>query len=252
LGANGGGHYAGVETLLFWNEQEYTSYRKFVQAQAPKLKGETDDCADLSLRLIVEFAASKGLPLTFTSTVGVRFVSKAARVRLLSFKHETWSSEGEYLKSVQAHTGDKALWNWNTVRNEKGPEPGDLLLKPDHAALIFATYPPGQPHPKAADRTVPDYPGGKMAASQLDTLEYFRDIPGRAPGAFSAGIAHFDYLNHRGEGHPPKQKAELIYYAAGDDTELAGFEFRKFNWFVFWNWPGWDGSGDPPRWLRSA
>jgi hypothetical protein len=46
---------------------------------ATNYEGDTRDCADLSVLLIIEFAAESGLPLTFYDNAGVRYISKAER-----------------------------------------------------------------------------------------------------------------------------------------------------------------------------
>jgi hypothetical protein len=205
----------------------YAEYRKYVQDNAPKLKGHTDDCVDLSMRLIVEFAASKGLPLISKDNFQVQYILKGYRQTPAAegFHHNyTWNTKDEYLKAIQKRIDAASLWTWNTEKIYPGPEPGDLLLKSDHAAIVFATHQPGQRHPKAGDHSVLDYPGGTIAASQLNVLEYFRHPHERKPGPW-APIRHFDYLNHRGDSG--KQKAELIYYASVSEPDLSSFEFRK-------------------------
>ena len=106
----------------------------------------------------------------------------------------------------------KALLSWNTVVSTSGPEPGDLMLKGDHAALVYAVYQPGSRHARAQDAQVPVFPGAQQAAMQPTTLEYFRDADGQMVGPVTP-VRRFDYLNHRGEGG--KQAAELIYFDAG-------------------------------------
>ena len=61
-----------------WNDGYYDAYRKYVKFNAPAMKGRLEDCADLSMLLIVEFAALYGLPLTFTDNREVIYSSRAA------------------------------------------------------------------------------------------------------------------------------------------------------------------------------
>jgi hypothetical protein len=61
-----------------WNGTFYDDYRKYVRFGASAMKGRLEDCADLSMLLIVEFAAMQGLPLTFTDNREVRYSSRAA------------------------------------------------------------------------------------------------------------------------------------------------------------------------------
>jgi hypothetical protein len=107
----------------------------------------------------------------------------------------------------------------------------------DHTALVYEVYPPGVPHPKAADNSVPVFPGRDQARKELSQTEYFREV------ATTASI-HLDYLNHRGEG---KEKAELIYFADAAAMVQDGFRFRMYKRGVMDNWVDWGGEGDPPR-----
>ena len=219
----------------YWTPQVYGNYRRYVQANAPRLKGRTQDCADLSIYLIVEFAAPNGLPLTFVDNANVRIISKGSitvsgcrcRVEVEAFQLEVGLLPG----------GDHAHQREGTVvveyrRQYGGPEPGDLMLKGDHAALVYAVYQPGSRHARAQDTQVPVFPGAQQAAIQPTTQEYFRDADGQMVGPVTP-VRRFDYLNHRGEGG--KQAAELIYFAPVNDPGFSGFQFRKFNSLVLDN-----------------
>ena len=81
-----------------------------------------------------------------------------------------------------------------------------------------------------------------MAAKQLTQTEYFR-----ADHSSIKPTVHFDYLNHRGEGTPIKQAAELIYFADAPQMQMDGFQFRRYKAAVMDNWTDWNGQGDPPR-----
>ena len=59
-------------------------YRKYVEVTVPNagygvFEGAHEDCADLSIRLLIDFAASQGLPFTFRDVSGWRYISKAER-----------------------------------------------------------------------------------------------------------------------------------------------------------------------------
>jgi hypothetical protein len=61
----------------FWTDHLYDAlYRKYVMDNAAKYEGYTEDCADLSLFLLIDFAAENGLPLTFYDNAGVRYISR--------------------------------------------------------------------------------------------------------------------------------------------------------------------------------
>jgi hypothetical protein len=122
------------------------------------------------------------------------------------------------------------------------------MIKQDHAALVFRVWPSGLPHPNASQcgtkGGIPMFPGPTQAAMQLNQTRYFREQP---MGPVQSKWPHIDYLNHRGEGQPKKQKAELMYFADVQDMRSAGFQFRGYRKLVRDNWVGWDGSGDPPQ-----
>jgi hypothetical protein len=228
-----------------WSPSTYRIYRRTVARTASSYKGRTEDCADLSTGLIVDFASTNGLSLTFKDNIGRGYCSKASQEwHALPGHRLSWSSKEEYYNAIKRRLDARALWNWNTVRNPHGPEPGDLILKPDHACLVFAVYPPGVRHPKSRDSTIPVFPGAVKAAAQFNVLEYFRDGEGQTIGP-PVSATRFDYLNHRGQGIPVKQKAELIYYASVNDPDFKGFEFRMYNNTVLLNWTRWDGVGEP-------
>jgi len=231
----------------YWGPSTYPEYRKYVAANAPLYRGRRDlDCADMSLTLLVEFAVSKGLPVTLRSDDGTRFISKATRQTPTAYLsvHRTysWSSKDEYLAAVINRLNAKSVFSQNTEVNPRGPEPGDLMCKPDHTALVFKVYPPGLDHPRASDTSIPIFPGPLMAAKQLTQTEYFR-----ADHSSIKPTVQFDYLNHRGEGTPVKQAAELIYFADAPQMQMDGFQFRRYKAAVMDNWTDWNGQGDPPR-----
>jgi hypothetical protein len=221
-----------------WSPRLIKDYRRYVQSEAPSLKGRLEDCADLSMLLIVDFAEIYGLPLTFYGNDAMVYKSSGSGVSLmfdrvpLSFVHigstPQWNSKEEYYLALKQKIGANALWRQNTERNPGGPEPGDLLLGRGHAGLIFAVYYCCQRHPRSFDRSIIVYPGPTIAKTQFNVLEYFRDDDG--PNGPTKTGTRFDYLNHRGGG---KEKAELIYYANAKDPDFDPYEFRIFTPSVF-------------------
>jgi hypothetical protein len=197
----------------------------------------------MSLTLLIDFAAERGLPVTLRNDDGVRFISKGTRQtptnRISVHKTYAWKNKEEFTRAVINRLNASSVFNKNTVVNPRGPEPGDLMCKPDHTALVYKVYPPRLPHPRANDKSVPIFPGAAQAAFQLGQTEYFRDNP-----ALAGPNPHVDYLNHRGEG---KEAAELIYYADAYKMKTGGFQFRMYRPEVMDNWIDWTGEGDPPR-----
>jgi hypothetical protein len=70
-----------------WSDDYYEAYRKYVKANAAAMQGREEDCADLSMLLIVNFAAEQGLPLTFTDNKDIRYSSKESGQIPLSGLH---------------------------------------------------------------------------------------------------------------------------------------------------------------------
>jgi hypothetical protein len=248
-----------------WTNDYYNKYRAYVAKVAPTLagphknsRGEDLDCADLSIRLIIDFAAANGLPLNFLDVSGFIYTSKARwpfGPNDQQRPSQVFANKELFTIFVRQNIQTKSLWNLNTDVNPDGPSAGDLLMRYSegasgmadnhHTALIFAAYAPGVAHPKAKSDT-PSFPGPDEAMSQVRVTEYFMGTvdddfvtKSRAPDAQT----HFDYLNSRGNA---KRNAELVYFANAAQFLKIGFEFRKYSDFVLFDWPNWDGEGRPP------
>jgi hypothetical protein len=215
-----------------WNDCFYRKYRAYVHCQATRLKGRTEDCADLSVSLLVNFASEHGLPVNLRSDLGITYVSKGShQIPEQAYRTLSWSTKEEFYGAVKRRIDASSLYYHNTIVNPRGPEPGDLLLNAGHAALIFAVYAPGVPHPKRG-KGIPAYPGDEEAARQLHQLEYMRETG-------DGKVTHMDYLNHRGAGKPVKQGAELIYFADARKLSLEKrLEFRMYSRQVLKDWDG--------------
>lgn len=229
--------------IKHWDAGAYSKYRRYIRDNAPRWRANYGaDCADLSAALLIHFAAEQGLPLTLKGTDHVRYISKTSRqTPAATFSTKTWASKEEYLQAVMGRLGTEALWHRNTEVNQAGPEPGDLLMgfggSMHHTALVYQVYRPQAPHPQAADRNIPDFPGDEAAIAQVTQTVYFR---GRVPD----GSVRFDYLNFRSRR---KNVAELILFASANEMRAEGLEFRKWKGGVLDNWLDWNGEGDPPR-----
>jgi hypothetical protein len=249
-----------------WNSKAYQAYRDYVMTNAASYKGAHEDCADLSVRLLIRFAAKEGLAVSFGDNAGRRYISKAEgevlpplefgldpRPNLRAIKaavtgRETWNTPQEFTEVVEQRIGAEALWKRNTARNWGGPQAGDLMLTEDHAALVFGVYAPGQWHPKWRDVTIPDFPGDEAAKAQVHQLEYYKGTVSAETGVTSYRRPdddyHFDYLNSRSKH---KRNAELIYFANKRQAVEDGFVFCSYGSTVLDNWFDWDGDGSPPR-----
>ncbi|MBS1795385.1 MAG: hypothetical protein JSS81_16125 [Acidobacteria bacterium] len=248
-----------------WTPGYYADYRKYVKFNAPTMKGRLEDCADLSMALIVDFAAREGLPLTFTDNSDIRYSSWANGQNPASGIHMqydrinvptggvtigpggqpqwmtapveipgvsihfgtnyTWSNKDQFYDAVKNRINAEALFNYNTEASSLGPQSGDLLLSSEHAGLVIDALPAGVPHPKAADMTIASWVDPATALRQVNVLEYFRDNHGNINDE-NRIFVHFDYLNHRGSQKP---KAELIYFRRAVDAVNDGFQFRRYS-----------------------
>jgi hypothetical protein len=248
-----------------WTDGFYKKYRADVSTKAPKLEKRKEDCADLSIKLLIEFAARNGLPVTFKDADGFLYVSKATAPlgpNKMWRPSQQWFSADMYTSVVQSYIQTKALWLYNTLENSSGPEPGDLMMKystnpiihtthDHHTALVFTVYPPLTPHPNA-NLPIPSFPGREKASSQYNVTQYFMGTVDKDNDWITAyrtpdTSIHFDYLNSRGSA---KRNAELIYYANYAQLRAEGFEFRRYAPLVLDNWADWNGEGWPPRGLE--
>jgi hypothetical protein len=256
-----------------WRQSVYDRYRLFVRDTAKSLEGDDHDCADLSIMLIVQFAAKHNLCLTFRDGVDGMYISKASGMISgpLGGPYElsddiTWNSQDEYLHVVQKRTSAKDLIFRNTRPNSTGPTAGDLMLRykaadhwyrdnsEGHAALVFYYYDVGVPcedKVKNDERTYPSYPGDDKAKADFQQTKYFRGdvdennvtISRELKPPFDKDL-HFNYLNSRSN---KKRNAELIYFANARQLKEDGFDFYEYNLIVTDNWKNWDGTGVPPR-----
>jgi hypothetical protein len=251
---------AAWEHSRYWNQGAMAQYREYVEAEAPRRKGRTEDCANLSLTLLIDFAAENQLPVTFRDNNLVLYCSKGScQYPDDSVKNRTWRNKDDFMKVISARIGSPNLAiNTFEVKNLQDIWPGDLMwkwnpvTKERHTAIIFNVLQSGRRHPKQLDSTIPDFPGPKVAAQQANVLEYFatqRTLgPVFACSPKSLMEVHIDYLNHRGEGTPKKEKAELIYFRSASELQGEGFEFRRYTGGVngvLDNWERWNGEGTP-------
>lgn len=251
-----------------WNDVFYARYRQYVAQNAPSYQGTKDvDCADLSITLLIDFAAKNFLPVTFRDADGSLLCSKAVGMWRCTQGYPTKAElygppfihPVVFLGVVRKQIQVKSLWYWNTVENPSNFGPGDLMLKyqtklgvittADHAALVFAVYKPGTPHPREGDKTLKSFPGRDNAKQDFNGTEYFMGTPD-VDNDWATSYRkpdknwHFDYLNSRSN---KKRNAELLYFANKTFFEDDGFEFRQYAPRVLDNWDDWDGNGPPPR-----
>ena len=107
-----------------WTEKTYESYRSYVGRMAPSKRGEKDDCADLSLDLMIDFASSNGLPLNFWDASGTVYASMA----LCPFDSdnkprvtETYRIPDQFKLIVKKYIQTKSLYLYNTEKTIRLP-----------------------------------------------------------------------------------------------------------------------------------
>jgi len=235
-----------------WDDRTIHAYRFNVGIVAPNHRGDSEDCADLSMKFLINFAFMNGLGVSLRNQDGWVYSSRSDMAAPYSMNavdsrnnSATWSNRDEFYAAVKRHINVRDLWQLNTTKNPFGPSPGDLLIiykktgifaSRHHAGIVCATFAAGKPHPRAKDTSIPDYPGGDKAMDQKNVTEYFRgttadhdegsELSSRLPDE----NVHFDYLNSRGDA---KRNAELILFANAKDFQGYGFEFRIYSDTVF-------------------
>ncbi|MEA2695759.1 MAG: hypothetical protein QOI66_30 [Myxococcales bacterium] len=81
----------------YWDFRMYQLYRQYVTINAPLFRGRPDlDCADISMNLMIEFAAAKVLPVTVWDNDKVRYISRAARQTPTS----KWANHRNQLQTI--------------------------------------------------------------------------------------------------------------------------------------------------------
>jgi hypothetical protein len=249
-----------------WTDAYYEAYRKYVKFSASSVKGRQEDCADLSMLLIVEFAAREGLPLTFIDNQDIQYSSKYDGQYPESGVHVNYDRvnvptgnvavgpRGEFgweyapveiPKGISLYTGSNYKWKnkdeyYTAVKNRINSK---VLFNKNTEINLFG--------PQSGDLLLSDshaglvidsYPAGvghpkagdTSIESWVDQATALRQVNVLEYFRDNHGVindenrlkVHFDYLNHRGSKKP---KAELIYFRRAEDARSDGFEFRKYN-----------------------
>jgi hypothetical protein len=235
-----------------WNNGLKDAYRNFVRASAPDKWGSKGlDCADLSNSMLIDFAYSHSLPLTFVDNDGKKYSSWAKGEspyrEIGSWRWgKEWSNKEEYWEAVRDRIGTAAMFKRNTEAKRGDIEPGDLMIAYEavstpwgevasthHTALVYRVFKPGEHHPYEKSQGVPDFPGGEEAIKQTHQWEYFRGtIQGSKDGKPIINRAptkdvHINYLNYRSKR---KDRAELIYFA--NARQLTEEDKMQFRWYA--------------------
>jgi hypothetical protein len=224
----------------WWNDRWKKKYRQFVASKAKQYMGRPEDCADLTMLVLIDFAEKNGLFLTFWRNDGCIYISKSCK----------FGNAKSFKDTVFDKVGSHALFNtegksYNTGPNKKIEDvlPGDVYVQEGHARLVVHVAQPdalstGQTRYKKKDGT--QYVGAKKgiwswnkksAEENPDHLEWIYDE--RSTEGY-----RIDYLNHYGSSRP---KAEMQYNRLYSDFPEGGV-FRAWGEDVFRNYENWDGN----------
>jgi hypothetical protein len=194
--------------------------------------GNTDDCANLTMLVLIDFAANNGLPVTFWHGSGCIFVSKSCK----------FSSKKGFIQKVQARIGAADPFGASGKTDNTGPDkkiedvrPGDVYVESSHAALVVGVSPP------AALSGGQQYYGNDDFEAYVDARKgvwtWNDHSPDENPDHLewiynptSTEGYRVDYLNHTGS--EKRKKAEIKYNMLY--TDLSG-KFRFWGNDVFRN-----------------
>ncbi len=228
-----------------WDNAAYQGYRRHVAKRAPELKGRSEDCADLSMLLLIEYASQEGLPVSLQDNDGNRYRSTTnytsyevgGRMGVLfvvtglgGIKNTvSWQNADQFYQAVRQRIGAEALYAKNTTVVSGAPAAGDLMLTETHCALVYKVYAPGERHPQSGNSNIPNFPGSDKAKEQFNVTEYFKGTVDSQSGQTlhrePDNESHFDYLNSRSKH---KRNAELILFANVTQTRSDGFRFCTY------------------------
>jgi RHS repeat-associated protein len=221
----------------WWDDSWKKKYRDYVNMHAQDYLGRTEDCADLSMTLLIDFAAANGLPVTLRVDTGHLIISKSCK----------WSNKDDFLEFVKRKIGSKALFDQNTgpALKEEEIRAGDLIISTHHTALVVKAMKPGESsfgQILSFDETT----GGPVAYQQPFT-QLWDDAAAKAhPGQLqwiynpeSTAGYRVDYLNHTGFWQP---YARMKYNQLDSVLIADGYQFRFWHDIVFSNYKTWTGT----------
>jgi RHS repeat-associated protein len=224
---------AAWEHTQYWTPTLQNQYRQFVFDNYKKYLGRTEDCADLTMLLLLDFASDNGLPITMWHGSECLFVSKSCN----------FSTKEEFVNKVLSDIGSRDLFGTGKTYNS-GPDKsegqilaGDIYVEPDHAALVvFAAWPGGVSlGQQMQNGKIGAKPGvwewdASVAEQNPNQLEWIYN-PSSTDGY------RVDYLNHTGSKN--RKKAEVKYNRR--PSTMPG-KFRFWGDGVFSNYKNWTGT----------
>lgn len=119
------------EVRALWNDKQIQGYRDYVAAEGPKRSGvQRCTCEDLALRLVIEYAAKKNLPLQIVNGAH----SKGLRP-------DRFDSLDAFLEPVLTTTGASDLLNKKMAKYVSGAKVADSaslqLAKPGDLIILY-------------------------------------------------------------------------------------------------------------------
>lgn len=249
----------------WWNDGWKQKYRNFVSQHAKDYVKRPEDCATLTVMLLVDFAAKNGLPVTLRGQGGCLWISKSCQF---------WKGKDDFYQRVtKGGKGQRGVHSYEVFNHNTGPDKkdeailsGDVGTKLGHAFLVVNAMKPGVLS-AGQQRNLPTT--SPAPTSQPTTARRPTSQPTTATAgvitakpwvqkwdevyAYSHPEKHFfiyspsstkevriDYLNHSGVGKRTAV-AEIKYNRLVSELKAAGFHFRFWHRIVFSNYKTWDG-----------
>lgn len=249
-----------------WSDAYYQGYRNYVKSNASKLKGSQEDCADLSMLLIINFAEQEALPLTFTDNQGILYSSNAGGqnpssgmhiqyektdvmlptggITINSFGQPTWAYAPLELPSGIIYSGDNLTW-------KNKDEYYSAIKQRINAEALFNNNTEMNPFgPQSGDLLLSDshaglvidsYPpgvphpkaGDSSIKSWVDPATALQEVNVLEYFRDNHGMINDEnktkvHFDYLNHRGEKKPKAELIYFRRAMDAIADGFEFRKY------------------------
>jgi hypothetical protein len=129
-----------------WAPEDIENFDRYAKTKLYiyKLQGVQDDCADLWVRLLVDYAQQEGLVLTFHEAIEKTEVVPDQPTATFSSSDQEYSSKEEFLKAAQEGTDATSLANWDThLINEDNKISGDVKFvyamdeRVAHTVIVF-------------------------------------------------------------------------------------------------------------------
>jgi len=115
-----------------WSGQDYEGFSNFVDSEIQNIQANKEkfDCADLATTLLIRYASSEGLEVSFTSTDGTQINSSSSSAKTPS----------EFEKLVMSTTNAKSIMN-DMQKSPDVPAPGYMTNNGFHVNIVTSPEP---------------------------------------------------------------------------------------------------------------